>query len=138
MAIRLDHLIIPARDRAAAARQLGTLLGVPWAEQGSVGPFSPVYVSDELTIDFDQWTEPVPKQHDCFRVDPVGFDAILDRLRQAGVPYRSLPHGPDDCTVNPAFGGRLVYWSEPDGHVWELLTVSYERQHGRPGEGSVG
>ena len=22
----------------------------------------------------------------------------------------------------------IVYWSEPDGHVWELLTVSYARQ----------
>ena len=21
-------------------------------------------------------------------------------------------------------GGRIVYWSEPDGHVWEALTVS--------------
>jgi hypothetical protein len=23
---------------------------------------------------------------------------------------------------------RLVYWSEPDGHVWEALTVSYARR----------
>jgi len=21
-----------------------------------------------------------------------------------------------------------VYWNEPDGHVWEALTVSYARQ----------
>jgi hypothetical protein len=91
-----------------------------------------------LTIDFDHWTGPVPKQHDCFRVDPIGFDAIMDRLRQAGVAYRSLPHGPDDCTVSPAFGGRLVYWSEPDGQVWELLTVSYGREPESPGERSVG
>ena len=53
---------------------------------------------------------------------------ILARLRSAGLAYRSLPHGPDDHQVNAAFGGQLVYWSEPDGHVWELLTVSYERQ----------
>jgi hypothetical protein len=25
-------------------------------------------------------------------------------------------------------GGRLLYWSQPDGHVWEMLTVSYARQ----------
>jgi hypothetical protein len=39
-----------------------------------------------------------------------------------------LPHGPDDFKINRAFGGNLVYWNEPDGHVWELLTVGYERR----------
>jgi catechol 2,3-dioxygenase-like lactoylglutathione lyase family enzyme len=128
MTIQLDHLIVPSKDRIAAARQLGTFLGVAWAEQGAVGPFSPVYVSAELTVDFDQWTDPIPKQHYCFRVNDADFEAVLGRIKEAGIAYRSLPHGPDDYTVNPAFGGKLVYWSEPDGHVWELLTISYERQ----------
>lgn len=124
----LDHLIVPAADRIAAARFIAGILGVPWAEQGSFGPFSPVYVNDGLTLDFDQWTQPLPKLHYCFRVEPAEFDVILARIRDAGIAYRSLPHGPNDYKVNPAFGGKLCYWSEPDGHVWELLTVSYERQ----------
>jgi catechol 2,3-dioxygenase-like lactoylglutathione lyase family enzyme len=128
MPAQLDHLLVPSRDRVGAARLLARLLDVPWAEQGPVGPFSPVYVNDGLTVDFDQWTEPVPKLHYCFRVGPDEFEAILGRIRAAGIPYRSLPHGPDDGQVNPAFGGRLVYWGEPDGHVWEMLTVSYERR----------
>ena len=24
--------------------------------------------------------------------------------------------------------GCIVYWNQPDGHVWELLTVSYARR----------
>lgn len=128
MAILLDHLIVPAKDRVAAARQLAALLGVPWAAQGAAGPFSPVYVNDELTLDFDQWAVPTPQLHYGFRVSPAEFDAILGRIQAAGLAYRSHPHGPDNHQVNPAFGGRLIYWSEPDGHVWELLTVSYERQ----------
>ena len=128
MAAHLDHLIVPAKDRVAAARLLAELLGVPWAEQGSVGPFSPVFVNDGLTIDFDQWVEPVPKQHYCFRVTQEEFDAILARIRAVGIPFRSTPLGQDDYKVNTAFGGNLVYWSEPDGHAWEILTVSYERQ----------
>jgi catechol 2,3-dioxygenase-like lactoylglutathione lyase family enzyme len=128
MAAHLDHLIVPAKDRVAAARLLAELLGVPWAEQGSVGPFSPVFVNDGLTIDFDQWVEPVPKQHYCFRVTQEEFDAILARIRAVGIPFRSMPLGQDDYKVNTAFGGNLVYWSEPDGHAWEMLTVSYERQ----------
>ncbi len=128
MPVALDHLIVPSKDRVAAARLLADLLGVPWAEQANIGPFSPVYVSENLTLDFDQWTEPVPKQHYCFKVGPDEFDPILSRLQASGLAYRSLPHGADDFKVNTAFGGRLVYWSEPDGHTWEVLTVSYARQ----------
>ena len=130
MPIALDHLLVPASDRVAAARQLAGLLGVPWAEQAAVGPFSPVYVNDALTLDFDQWPEPVPKIHVCFRVDDATFDAILGRLRAAGLPYRSTPVGEVDHQVGHAAGGRLVYWSEPDGHAWEILTASYARAPG--------
>lgn len=132
MAAHLDHLIVPSKDRVAAARLLARLLGVPWAKQGAFGPFSPVYVNAGLTLDFDQWAEPIPTQHYCFRVEQDEFNTVLARIKAAGIAYRSLPHGPDDFTVNPAFGGNLVYWSEPDGHVWELLTVSYERQPSSP------
>jgi catechol 2,3-dioxygenase-like lactoylglutathione lyase family enzyme len=124
---QLDHLIVPAKDRVASARLLGHLLGVPWAEQAAIGPFSPVYVNDSLTLDFDEWPEPVPKQHYAFRVTDGEFDAILARIRAAGLPFRSSPTGGDDHQVNRAFGGRLVYWSESDGHAWEILTVSYAR-----------
>jgi catechol 2,3-dioxygenase-like lactoylglutathione lyase family enzyme len=137
MAAQLDHLLVPSKDRVTSAKLLAHLLGVPWAEQGSIGPFSPVYVNAGLTLDFDQWDEPIPKLHYCFRVEQDEFNAILARIKASGIPYRSLPHGPDDYTVNPAFGGNLVYWTEPDGHVWELLTVSYERQASPRSEGDA-
>ncbi len=124
MAAWLDHLIVPATDRVAAARRIATLFDVPWAEQGPFGPF----LNDRLTLDFDQWSGPIPTQHYAFHVGESEFDAILGRLRSAGIAYRSLPHGPHDGRVNESFGGRIVYWAEPDGHVWELLTVSYARR----------
>ena len=127
MPILLDHMIVPSKDRVAAARLLSQLLGVPWAEQAAIGPFSPVYISLSLTLDFDEWSEPVPKQHYCFRVTDEEFDSILARIKVAGLPYRSTPIGKDDNEINHAFGGRLVYWSEPDCHAWEILTVSYAR-----------
>jgi catechol 2,3-dioxygenase-like lactoylglutathione lyase family enzyme len=127
MAAELDHLIVPSRSRIESARLLGHLLGVPWAAQAAFGPFSPVYVSPSLTMDFDEWSEPVPRQHCAFRVTDEEFDSILQRIKAAGLPFRSSPTGPDDHQVNYSFGGRLVYWSEPDGHAWEILTVSYAR-----------
>jgi catechol 2,3-dioxygenase-like lactoylglutathione lyase family enzyme len=126
MTVHLDHLLVPARNRVASARLLAQLLGVRWAESG-IGPFSPVYVNDGLTLDFDQVSEAFPKQHYCFRVDPAEFEAILGRIRAAGLEFRSSPQGPTDFKVNTDHGGSIAYWSEPDGHVWEILTVSYAR-----------
>src|SRR6185295_8914876 len=104
------------------AECIAAILGVPWAEQGSVGPFSPVYVSDGLTLDFDEWgDQPFAPGHFCFRVSEEEFDAIFARLQAMKIPYRSTPVGEVDYKVNTAHGGRLVYWSEPDGHAWEML-----------------
>ena len=127
MSIQLDHLMVPSRDRLAAAKLLAELLGVPWSASG-IGPFAPVFVSDSLTLDFDQWAEPLPMIHYCFRVSESEFDAILARIRAAGLAYRSAVHGPVDSQVDTEHGGRIVYWNEPDGHQWEMLTASYARQ----------
>jgi hypothetical protein len=56
------------------------------------------------------------------------FDGILARIRARRIRYRSTPHGPVDMQVSTQHGGRIVYWNEPDGHVWEVLKVSYARQ----------
>ncbi|MGH8108170.1 MAG: VOC family protein [Arenimonas sp.] len=127
MSIYLDHLMVPARDKIASAKLLAELLGVPWSETG-VGPFAPVYVNDGLTIDFDEWTDPFPLIHYCFRVDQDEFDAILGRIMAARIKYRSNVRGPVDFQIDTQHGGNIVYWNEPDGHQWEMLTVSYARQ----------
>jgi catechol 2,3-dioxygenase-like lactoylglutathione lyase family enzyme len=100
---------------------------VPWAPAG-VGPFSPVYVNDGLTLDFIDDPTPFQVEHFCFRVGDAEFDAILRRLSAAGIPYRSDVRGPQDGQVNTEHGGRIVYWNLPDGHQWELLTLSYARR----------
>lgn len=127
MTIALDHTIVPSRDKIAGARQLAEILGVPWAET-TVGPFAPVFVSDGLTLDFDQHDQPFPVLHYCFRVSDAEFDAVLARLKEKRIAYRSGPFGDVDMKINTYAGGRGVYWSVPDGHVWEMLTVSYARQ----------
>lgn len=128
MPIELDHTIVPSHHAAASAERLATLLGVPWSAVADIGPFSPVYVSDGLTLDFIQTDEAFPIYHFCFRVSEEDFDAILGRLQEAGIAYRSSVRGPMDMQVNTDFGGRMLYWTEPDGHMWEMLTVSYARQ----------
>ena len=126
MSIELDHVIVSARDQRASAKMLADLLGVPWAET-SAGPFSPVFVNAGLTLDFISDTAPFPVAHFCFRVSDEAFEHILQRLKTAGIAYRSSVRGAVDSKVNTDYGGKMVYWNEPDGHQWEMLTVSYAR-----------
>jgi hypothetical protein len=127
MAIELDHVIVSARNRDASARQLAQLLGVPCGPARE-GPFFAVYVNDGLTLDFIQTDAPFPIEHFCFRVSDAGFDAILGRIREAGIAFRSSVRGPVDGKVDTGYGGKMIYWNEPEGHQWEILTVSYARQ----------
>jgi len=59
------------------------------------------------------------------RIDP---SIDLGRLKGLEIAYRSDVRGPVDMQVGTAYGGQNVYWNEPDGHQWEMLTVSYARQ----------
>lgn len=127
MSIELDHFIVPCKNQVESARRLAELLGVPW-ERSTLGGFSPVYLNDGLTLDFQQTSEPYPVAHYCFRVSQARFDAILARLQGAGIAYRSRVSGPVDMKSNQEYGGDMVYWNEPDGHQWEMLTVSYARK----------
>lgn len=127
MTVHLDHFIVSCRNKAASAKLLGELLGVPWAEKG-LGPFAPVYLNEGLTLDFIETDEDFPVEHYCFRVSQEEFNAILDRIQAAGIPYRSTVQGPTDMQVGKDYGN--VYWNEPDGHQWEMLVTSYARQSG--------
>ena len=124
MTIHLDHTIVPSRNKTASARLLAQLLGVPWA-QAEAGPFTAVYVNDGLTLDFIETNQDFPVYHFCFRVGQDEFDAILARIKAAGIAYRSTVRGPVDRQINTQFGN--IYWNQPDGHQWEMLTVSYAR-----------
>src|SRR5438105_15083246 len=102
MPILLDHLIVPSHDKAAGARFLGELVGVPW-EPGD--HFAPVYLNESLTLDFGD-RERFDSHHYCFHVDDEQFEAIFSRIRARDIPYRSTPTGPVDMQVNTHNGGK--------------------------------
>ena len=124
MPIVMDHLIVPAHDPVASAELLARLLDVSW--EAERGHFTPVYVNEALTLDFAR-RDRFESHHYCFRVGEAEFDAIFGRVRASGIAHRSLPNGPDDLRINTRLGGRNIYWNDPNGHVWEILTVSYAR-----------
>ena len=67
----------------------------------------------------------VAVQHFCFRVGQKEFDAILGRIKAAAIKFRSTVRGLEDMQVGKEYGN--IYWNEPDGHQWEILTVSDAR-----------
>lgn len=119
MTIELDHTIVPARDKEAAARFFAGIMGLAYA--GPEGPFAPVRVNETLTLDFADY-ESFESHHYAFRVCEARFDEILGRIRAAGLAYGSHPWALENGRLARRAGGRAVYFRDPDGHVLELLT----------------
>jgi hypothetical protein len=86
-----------------------------------------LYINAALTIDFIDASGQVPMGHYCFSVSNTEFEAILARIKETGLKYWSAPFGEPDYKVRTLMGGKGLYVMEPDGHAWEILTVSYAR-----------
>lgn len=118
MAITLNHTIVPAHDKKAAAEFFARLFGLK--VDGS-GHFAAVRVNDTLTLDFaDQ--ERFEPHHYAFHVSDAEFDAIFTRVKAANIAYSADPFRRDMGQINHWNGGRGVYFPDPDGHLLELLT----------------
>ena len=121
MGVVLNHTIVTAGDKDASARFLAGLLGL--AVLPPAGPFAPVRVNAELTLDFDD-RGPVRPGHYAFLVDDATFDAALARLRaDPAATYGSGPEHGWDRDINHLGGGRGVYVRDPDGHSYEVFTA---------------
>ena len=121
MAIELNHTIVPAHDRVASAKFFARIFGLPF-EENAVHHFAPVQVNDALTLDFADSSN-VAIQHYAFKVSETEFDAIFGRVQEEGLVYGSGPYSREDMQINHRGGGRGVYFSDPNGHILELLTV---------------
>jgi catechol 2,3-dioxygenase-like lactoylglutathione lyase family enzyme len=121
MTITLNHTIVPARDKEAAARFFARIFGLRFEAPG--GHFAPVRVNDTLTLDFAGAAGPIASQHYAFHVSDAEFDAILRRVKDAGLTFGSTPWSLEDGKLNDWNGGRGVYFKDCDGHVLELMTV---------------
>jgi len=120
MTITLNHTIVPARDKLAAARNFARLFGLTF--EGPDDHFAPVRVNDTLTLLFEDDSS-FESHHYAFHVSDKEFDAIFGRVKEAGLAYGSAPWSLDDGKLNDWNGGRGVYFKDADGHVLELMTV---------------
>jgi catechol 2,3-dioxygenase-like lactoylglutathione lyase family enzyme len=129
MTIRLDHTIVPAKDKLASARFFAEVFGLGVKQ----GHFAQVQINDSLTFDFAD--EPEPKDgtspnattgrihHYAFHVSDAEFEAIFDRVKARQLPYGSGPFNRTDGKIYQRRGGRGFYFEDPYGHVLEVMTV---------------
>jgi catechol 2,3-dioxygenase-like lactoylglutathione lyase family enzyme len=119
MTIELNHTIVGATDRHASARFLADILGLPVG--ADVGPFAPVRLANGVTLDYMDRAQ-VTAQHYAFLVSDDEFEAAFGRIREAGLPYFADPGFQQSGEINTRWGGRGVYFHDPDGHSMEILT----------------
>ncbi|MCC8429939.1 VOC family protein [Reyranella aquatilis] len=118
----LNHLIVHAKDKDASAEFLAGILGVEAGPQW--GPFRPVQLSNGVTLDFIGTPNP-STTHYAFLVSDAEFDASFARIRNAGIPYYAHPNKSGPGEINHLYGGRGVYFEDPNGHMLELITKPY-------------
>lgn len=121
MTIRLDHTIVPAKDKRASAAFFAEIFGL--TVKPGQGHFAQVQINDSLTFDFADEPEPWGGQHYAFHVSEAEFEAIFGRVQAKGLAYGSGPYHHIDGKTYTRRGGRGFYFEDPNGHLLEVMTV---------------
>jgi catechol 2,3-dioxygenase-like lactoylglutathione lyase family enzyme len=119
MTITLNHTIVPVRDKEAAAHWFADLFGLKLAGDDY---FAKVRLNKGLTFLFSDAETKFESHHYAFHVTDAEFDAILKRVKAAGLKFGSGPGDPENGKLNRWNGGRGFYFTSPDGHLLELMT----------------
>jgi catechol 2,3-dioxygenase-like lactoylglutathione lyase family enzyme len=123
MPVELNHTIVKCTDKDASARFLAQILGLP--EPTTYGPFTVVQVANGVSLDYADDHGSVHPQHYAFLVSEDEFDQIQGRILERGLSYWADPGHRTENQINTNDGGRGLYWSDPDGHNLEIITVPY-------------
>lgn len=121
---QLNHLIVWANDRRAAAEFFADIAGMgPPAE---FGHFTQVETGNGVTLDFADTNGTPSRMHLAFLVTERQFDQIFNRIKERELPYWADPRRSQPGRINHHDGGRGVYFSDPHTSVgWEILTRPY-------------
>jgi catechol 2,3-dioxygenase-like lactoylglutathione lyase family enzyme len=122
MPVELNHTIIPVADKWASAKFLAAILGLEAGPEW--GPFVPIRLVNGVTLDFVEAAGFHP-QHYAFLVGEAEFNAALARLESVGAAFYASFDRSGRGEINHLYGGRGVYFDDPNGHLFELITQPY-------------
>lgn len=119
---QLNHTIVAAYDHRESAEFLAGFLGleppVEW------GPFMQVETGNGVGIDFVTADE-VHSMHLAFLVTEAEFDVMYDKIRDRRMDHWADPHMGTPGEINTHDGGRGVYFLDPGGNLFEIITRPY-------------
>jgi catechol 2,3-dioxygenase-like lactoylglutathione lyase family enzyme len=120
MAVQLNHTIVPAPDKEAAATFLAEILGLDPPKP--FGPFLCLETANGVSLDYDDRAAP-EQHHYAFLVTEEEFDVIFARVTARGLTYWADPGHHRENRLNG--NGRGFYFEDPAGHNMEVLTRPY-------------
>jgi catechol 2,3-dioxygenase-like lactoylglutathione lyase family enzyme len=123
MAVQLNHTIVWCSDKVASAGFLTDILGLPAARP--YFHFLVVELSNGVSLDYFEKEGEIARQHYAFLVGDPEFDAGFAGIKASGNPFWADPSRSRAGEINTHFGGRGVYFEDPDGHLLELITKPY-------------
>lgn len=123
MTVQLNHTIVWCHDSAASADFIAGVLGRP--EPVRFMHFKVVELDNAASLDFMEQAGEIALQHYAFLLDDAAFDAALGRIRARGLTFWADPARSQPGQINRHFGGRGVYFQDPNGHLMEIITKPY-------------
>lgn len=121
---QLNHLIVWAKDRRAAAAFFADIAGM--GPPTEFGHFTQVETGNGVTLDFADTNGTPSRLHLAFLVTERQFDEIFGRIMDKELPYWADPRRSQPGQINHHDGGRGVYFGDPHTSVgWEIITRPY-------------
>lgn len=128
MAAQLNHTIVWCRDKIASSAFLAGILGRP--EPRAFLHFMVVELDNHVSMDFMEKEGDIALQHYAFLIGEDDFDAVFGRIKGQGLDHWADPARTRPGEINRHWGGRGVYFPDPNGHLLEVIT----RPYGDPAE----
>ena len=120
MTAELNHTIVHCKDKSVSAPFLPDILGRP--APMAFPPFMVVALDNGVSLDFMDMAGPIASQHYAFLIGEADFDAVFARIQSKKLEHWADPGRRRAGEINHRQGGRGVYFTDPDGHLLEVLT----------------
>ena len=123
MTVQLNHTIVSCRNQQTSATFLTDILGL--AAPTRFEPFLVVETDNGVSLDYLESDGEIAPQHYAFLIGEDDFDAVFDRIVGRKVEHWADPGRSRPGEINHNDGGRGVYFADPDGHLFEVITRPY-------------
>ena len=123
MAAQLNHTIVWCRDKHRSSAFMAEMLSLP--EPQPFHHFLVIPLANDVSIDFMEKDGPIAPQHYAFLVGDEEFDTGMRLIAEKGLAFWADPARSKPGEINRHWGGRGVYFEDPDGHFLELITRPY-------------